>query len=179
MTFIETPRLRLRPWRNADAPALFELARDPRIGMLCGWKPFERIDDAHEALSTVLAAPDSYAVTLASTGELVGSIALRIDTGSPEASVADIGYWIGAPLLGQGIRDGGWGRHHRPRAGAGRQDDRPEVLRRKQRLATRLRKARLCVAKPRGGRGIPSHWQAPHRPPDGACALRTLTASVS
>ena len=98
MTFIETPRLRLRPWRNADAPALFELARDPRIGML----PFERIDDAHEALSTVLAAPDSYAVTLASTGELVGSIALRIDTGSPEASVADIGYWIGAPYWGKG-----------------------------------------------------------------------------
>ena len=102
MTFIETPRLRLRPWRNADAPALFELARDPRIGMLCGWKPFERIDDAHEALSTVLAAPDSYAVTLASTGELVGSIALRIDTGSPEESFADIGYWIGAPYWGKG-----------------------------------------------------------------------------
>ena len=102
MTFIETPRLRLRPWRNADAPTLFELARDPHIGMLCGWKPFERIDDAHEALTTVLAVPDSYAVTLASTGELVGSIALRIDTGSPEASVADIGYWIGAPYWGKG-----------------------------------------------------------------------------
>ena len=99
---IHTQRLCLRPWSNADAPALFELASDPRIGMLCGWKPFECIDDAHEALSTVLAAPDSYAVTLASTGELVGSIALRIDTGSPEASVADIGYWIGAPYWGKG-----------------------------------------------------------------------------
>ena len=102
MTFIETPRLRLRPWRNADAPALFELARDPHIGMLCGWKPYEHIDDAHEALSTFLAAPDSYAVTLASTGEIVGSIALRIDTDSPEATVADIGYWIGAPYWGNG-----------------------------------------------------------------------------
>ena len=102
MTFIETPRRRLRPWRNADAPARFERARDPRSGMRCGGKPFERIDDAHEALSTVLAVPDSYAVTLASTGELVGSIALRIDTGSPEASVADIGYWIGAPYWGKG-----------------------------------------------------------------------------
>ena len=40
-----------------DAPELYELARDPRIGTLCGWKPFECIDDAHEALSTVLAAP--------------------------------------------------------------------------------------------------------------------------
>jgi len=91
MTIIDTPRLRLRPWSDADAPALFELARDPRIGTLCGWKPYESIDDAHEALSTFLAAPDSYAVTLASTGEIVGSIALRIDRDSPEARVADIG----------------------------------------------------------------------------------------
>ena len=102
MTFIETPRLRLRPWRNTDAPALFELARDPHIGMLCGWKPFERIDDARQALSTVLAAPDSYAVTLASTGELVGSIALRIDADTTDDTVADIGYWIGAPYWGKG-----------------------------------------------------------------------------
>ena len=102
MTTIDTPRLHLRPWDDKDAPALYELARDPRIGMLCGWKPYEHIDDAHEALSTFLAAPDSYAVTLASTGELVGSIALRIDTDSPEASLADIGYWIGARYWGNG-----------------------------------------------------------------------------
>ena len=99
---IHTQRLCLRPWSDADAPALFELARDPRIGMLCGWKPFERIDDARQALSTVLAAPDSYAVTLSSTGELVGSIALRVDADSPEATVADIGYWIGVPYWGNG-----------------------------------------------------------------------------
>ena len=102
MTIIDTPRLRLRPWKNTDAPALFELARDPRIGMLCGWKPYEHIDDAHEALSTFLAAPDSYAVTLASTGELVGSIALRIDADTTDDTVADIGYWIGAPYWGNG-----------------------------------------------------------------------------
>ena len=102
MTIIETPRLRLRPWNDMDAPELYELARHPRIGMLCGWKPYEHIDDAHGALSTFLAAPDSYAVTLASTGELVGSIALRIDKDSPEASLADIGYWIGAPYWGNG-----------------------------------------------------------------------------
>ena len=102
MTIIDTPRLHLRPWSNADATALFELARDPRIGMLCGWKPYEHIDDAHEALSTVLAAPDSYAVALASTGEIVGSIALRIDADTTDGTVADIGYWIGAPYWGNG-----------------------------------------------------------------------------
>ena len=41
-------------------------------------------------------------MTLASTGEVVGSIALRIDTGSAEGTVADIGYWIGAPYWGNG-----------------------------------------------------------------------------
>ena len=102
MTVIDTPRLRLRPWSDSDAPALFEFARHPRIGMLCGWKPFECIDDAHSALSTVLAAPDSYAVTLGSTGELVGSIALRIDAETTADTVADIGYWIGAPYWGNG-----------------------------------------------------------------------------
>lgn len=102
MTIIDTPRLHLRPWNDTDAPELYELARDPRIGMLCGWKPYEHIDDAHQALSTFLAAPDSYAVTFASTGEIVGSIALRIDTGSAEGTVADIGYWIGAPYWGNG-----------------------------------------------------------------------------
>ena len=102
MTIIDTPRLHLRPWSDADAPALFELARDPRIGMLCGWKPYESIGDAHEALSTVLAAPDSYAVTLGSTGEIVGSIALRIDADRTDDTVADIGYWIGTPYWGNG-----------------------------------------------------------------------------
>ena len=51
---------------------------------------------------TVLVANDSYAVTLGSTGEIVGSIALHIDTDSPEATVADIGYWIGVPYWGNG-----------------------------------------------------------------------------
>ena len=41
-------------------------------------------------------------MTLGSTGEIVGSIALRIDTDSPEATVADIGYWIGVPYWGNG-----------------------------------------------------------------------------
>ena len=102
MTTIDTARLRLRPWRATDAPDLYEFAKDPRIGMLCGWKPFERIDDAHDALSTALAAPDSYAVTLSSTGELVGSIALRVDTDDTGAAIGDIGYWIGAPYWGNG-----------------------------------------------------------------------------
>ncbi len=32
-------RLALRPWIDDDAPALFKLARDPRIGTAAGWPP--------------------------------------------------------------------------------------------------------------------------------------------
>lgn len=105
---IHTQRLRLRPWNDMDAQELYELARDPRIGMLCGWKPFECIDDAHEALSTVLAAPDSYAVTLGSTGEIVGSPSRCALTQTPPRQPSLTSDTGSAHLLGQRIRvDGG------------------------------------------------------------------------
>ena len=34
---IETARLILRPWREEDAPALYEYAQDPRVGPAAGW----------------------------------------------------------------------------------------------------------------------------------------------
>ena len=101
MTTIDTERLRLRPWSRSDAPALYELAKDPRIGMACGWPPHTRIDDAYDALSTVLAAPESYAVTLRESNELVGAIALRMKA-ADSRDVADLGYWTGRPYWGNG-----------------------------------------------------------------------------
>ena len=101
MTIIDTARLRLRPWRAADAPDLYELAKDPRIGLACGWAPHTSVEDAHQALSTVLSSPETYAVTQINGGELVGAIGLRID--DPDVpGVADLGYWIGSPYWGRG-----------------------------------------------------------------------------
>mgnify|MGYP000965115163 FL=1 len=101
MTIIDTARLRLRPWRATDAPHLYELAKDPRIGLACGWAPHTSIEDAHQALSTVLSSSETYAVTQLNGGELVGAIGLRID--DPDVpGVADLGYWIGSPYWGRG-----------------------------------------------------------------------------
>ena len=101
MTIIDTARLRLRPWRGTDAHSLYELAKDPRIGLACGWPPHTSIEDSHEALSTVLASPEIYAVTQLDGGDLVGAIGLRTEKpDTPE--VADLGYWIGSPYWGRG-----------------------------------------------------------------------------
>lgn len=36
---LETERLILRPWREADAEDLYTYARDPRVGPPAGWPP--------------------------------------------------------------------------------------------------------------------------------------------
>ena len=35
---LETERLILRPWEEADAESLYEYARDERVGPVAGWQ---------------------------------------------------------------------------------------------------------------------------------------------
>lgn len=67
-------RLALRPWADADAPALFELARDPRIGTAAGWPPHTSEEQSLDVLRNVLRGPEQYAITLREGGELIGAI---------------------------------------------------------------------------------------------------------
>lgn len=67
-------RLALRPWADADAPALFELARDPRIGTAAGWPPHTSEEQSLDVLRNVLRGPEQYAITLRESGELIGAI---------------------------------------------------------------------------------------------------------
>ncbi|RAO07236.1 Ribosomal-protein-alanine N-acetyltransferase [Micromonospora noduli] len=86
--------LLLRPWRDADAPAVRDALRDPAIAQ---WNPQggDPIDD-EVALLWVRRRADwstgghaSMAVTAAADGELLGSVSLhRIHDGD-----ASIGYW--------------------------------------------------------------------------------------
>ena len=109
---IQTERLVLRPWCDDDAPALFELARDPRIGSAAGWPAHTTVDESRAVLHDVLAAPGSYAVTLRDpgpagepAGTLVGAVALRGSGASELARTddeVDLGYWCGVPFWGRG-----------------------------------------------------------------------------
>ena len=76
-TTIETERLILRPWREEDAAACFRYASDPRIGLMCGWKPHESEDESREIIRTILTAEMTYAVTLRGEDEAIGSISRR------------------------------------------------------------------------------------------------------
>ena len=109
---IETERLRLRPWTDADAPALFELAREPELGYGAGWQPHRSVEESLTVIQTVLGAPHTYAVELrvpSADGEPAGTLVGAVGLMGPDASDLafdageyEIGYWTGKPFWGRG-----------------------------------------------------------------------------
>ena len=103
---LETQRLVLRPWADADAPELYEYAKDPRVGPMAGWPPHTSIENSRDIIRGILSEPETYAVVLKSTSKPVGSVGIMLPgSGSApmEQSEAEIGYWIGVPFWGQGL----------------------------------------------------------------------------
>lgn len=103
---LTTERLLLRPWRADDAAALYEQARDPRVGPAAGWPPHRSVEESAGVIRTVFSAPETYAVTLRATGLPVGCVGLLFPDAAHfaiGASEAEVGYWIGTPWWGLGL----------------------------------------------------------------------------
>lgn len=103
---LETKRLILRPWVDADAESLYEYAKDDRVGPIAGWHPHTSVENSREIIKNVLSVPETYAVCLKEDGKAIGSIGLMTGKNSnlnlPE-NEGEIGYWIGVPFWGQGL----------------------------------------------------------------------------
>lgn len=103
-TVIGTRRLILRPWEDADAPDLYEYAKDPRVGPIAGWPPHTSVENSLEIIRGVLSEPETYAVVLRETGRPVGSVGIMRAGAAPMSETeAEIGYWIGVPYWGRGL----------------------------------------------------------------------------
>ena len=102
---ISTERLVLRPFRIEDAPQVRELAGAREVYATTENVPHPYEDGMAEAWIASLAAKFesreqvAFAVTLADSGALVGSISLRVK--GPHRWAA-LGYWIGVPYWGRG-----------------------------------------------------------------------------
>jgi len=107
MNRLETNRLILREWEEADAEALYKYAQDDRVGPIAGWPPHTSVENSLEIIRTVLSTPETYAVVLKATNEPVGCCGLMfadtIHTAEVKPNEAEIGYWIGVPYWGQGL----------------------------------------------------------------------------
>ena len=103
---LETNRLMLRPWSETDATDLFVQASHSEVGPAAGWPVHQSVEESREIIKTVLSQPESYALVLKETGQVIGGIGLMIGKkGGLELadSEAEIGYWIGHSFWGQGL----------------------------------------------------------------------------
>ncbi len=104
---IETERLVLRPWEEADAEVLYRYASNPAVGPIAGWEPHTSVENSLEIIRTVFSTLETYAVVLKSTGEPVGCCGIMfsdsLHTADMKQDEAEIGYWIGQPYWGQGL----------------------------------------------------------------------------
>ncbi len=100
---LETERLMLRSWREADAETLYCLARDPAVGPSAGWMPHTSEEHSREIIRMVLAKPTVWAVC-EKDGHPIGNIHLDFDTPLRERDgECELGYWLGKMFWGQGL----------------------------------------------------------------------------
>lgn len=106
MDVVKTPRLVLRTWQAADAPAFWALNQDPRVTeFLPGPLTMPQVEAfiaAQEALFQRSGAC-YFALTEAESGELAGFVGLkRHEDGLPFAPCTDIGWRLAARHWGKG-----------------------------------------------------------------------------
>lgn len=105
---LETTRLTLRPWAEADAPALYRWASDPEVGPRAGWEPHASVEESAKIIREVLAVPESYAIVVRGRepeNEPIGAIGLKFGAASELARgtrEVELGYWLARPFWGHG-----------------------------------------------------------------------------
>jgi RimJ/RimL family protein N-acetyltransferase len=92
--------VRLRPLSPDDVPAITNLLRDDRQGIMqtarIPW-PFTEADAAAFVQRAVSESEAAWAIEEAASGALAGAI------GATPGTESEIGYWIGEPFRGRGM----------------------------------------------------------------------------
>lgn len=102
---LEGERIYLRPWELSDQEQLYELAKNPKIGLQAGWPPHKNVEESAYIIKEILTCWGFFAIIEKSSEKLLGCVNLLIgdssnfDIGEQEG---EIGYWIGEPFWGNG-----------------------------------------------------------------------------
>ncbi|MDQ0574384.1 GNAT family N-acetyltransferase [Agromyces albus] len=105
---IETPRLKLRPHRSADASAWYVLQSDPNVLRYLPWPPrSRRASRRHLRHRTrhirLEQAGDFLALAVELDGRLIGDVSLHLREVDPRGRRAEIGWLIGTEWAGRGF----------------------------------------------------------------------------
>ncbi len=93
----------LRPWRIEDVPTVAAACRDPEIARWLALVPQPYTEEnARVYIEDCIDAPEDrcpFAITDASTGDVIGSIDMRIN----RLLTGHVGYWVAAEARGRGV----------------------------------------------------------------------------
>ena len=105
MMVLNTERLVLRPWNEADAESLYEYAKDPEVGPIAGWPSHKSIDESLDVIRNVFNGGECYAICEKENDKAIGAIELKLNGHTDMTDRDDeceLGYWIGKPFWGRG-----------------------------------------------------------------------------
>lgn len=103
---METERIYLRRWQEADAETLYKYASDPDVGPRAGWPPHHSIAESMEVIRTIFNNPVTWAVVWKETNEPIGCIGYYTHESSNipiGENDCEVGYWIGKPYWNLGF----------------------------------------------------------------------------
>ena len=104
---IETPRLILRPWREADLADFYEYASVDGVGQMAGWQPHKSMEDSRLILNSFIAQKRTFALELKENGKTIGSLGLEMTEEDPdipsELAGREIGYVLSKTYWGRGL----------------------------------------------------------------------------
>lgn len=102
----DSDKIYLRKWRETDADALYELAKDPELGPRAGWPAHQNVEESLEVIKRFFLNSTTWAIILKDTGEIVGCAGFHTKGASNmplESNEAEVGYWIARPYWNQGL----------------------------------------------------------------------------
>lgn len=105
MIRLETDRLILRKWTEADAASLFEYAKDPDVGPIAGWPPHRSVEESLDVIRNILNGEECYAICEKGSNRAIGAIELMLKGHTNRLKRDDeceLGYWLGKPFWGRG-----------------------------------------------------------------------------
>lgn len=107
-TYIETPRILLRPWKENDVGDMYEYASIDGVGEMAGWKHHESIDETEKIVRSFMADKNVFALELKSNGKAVGSLGLHYSWANDDPQFArlkvkEIGYVLSKTYWGMGL----------------------------------------------------------------------------
>lgn len=98
----ETERLVLRHWTSMDMRGFLRFAADPEVMMAAGARPVLSPEEAGAELERCIKDPYCFAITLKSSGEVIGKIKYQNDYRRPRVNSVSIGYELARQYWGHG-----------------------------------------------------------------------------